>query len=81
MKAVNSGEKAMASEDSQMEPVITEAVRSRSSYFKKQSDSLTFEGVRRLLEDDLGLETFTLDAYKQLIKKLLQEIYHYGRCA
>lgn len=73
MKAAKSEAKVMASQDSQMEAVITEAVRSRSSYFKKQSDSLTFEGVRRLLEDDMGLETFTLDAYKQLIKKLLQE--------
>ena len=36
--------------------------------------SLTFEGVRRLLEKDLGLETSTLDGHKQLIKKLLQEV-------
>jgi len=73
LKAAKSEAKAMATEDSQMETTITEAVRSRSSYFRKQSDSLTFEGVRRFLENDLGLKTFTLDAHKQLIKKLLQE--------
>ncbi|KAH9298680.1 hypothetical protein KI387_030362, partial [Taxus chinensis] len=38
--------------------------------------SLTFEGVRRLLEKDLGLETFTLDAHKKLIKTLLQENFY-----
>lgn len=73
LKAAKSKAKAMATDDSQMETTITKAVRSRSSYFRKQSDSLTFEGVRRLLEKDLGLETFTLDGHKQLIKKLLQE--------
>lgn len=73
MKAAKSKAKAMATDDAQMETTITKAVRSRSSYFRKQSDSLTFEGVRRLLEKDLGLETSTLDGHKQFIKKLLQE--------
>ncbi|KAE8715453.1 auxin-induced protein 5NG4 [Hibiscus syriacus] len=35
---------------------ITTAICSRVGHFKEQSDSLTFEGVRRLLEKDLGLQ-------------------------
>ncbi|XP_039003229.1 nucleolar protein 12-like [Hibiscus syriacus] len=50
---------------------ITTAMRSRVGHFKEQSDSLTFEGVRRLLEKDLGLETFALDVHKRFVKQCL----------
>eukprot|EP00252_Welwitschia_mirabilis_P028056 TRINITY_DN9946_c0_g1_i1.p1 TRINITY_DN9946_c0_g1~~TRINITY_DN9946_c0_g1_i1.p1 ORF type:complete len:508 (-),score=176.50 TRINITY_DN9946_c0_g1_i1:362-1885(-) len=61
----------MASVDQE---TIIQAVRSCSSTFKSQSESLTFEGVRRLLEKEIGLEPFTLDSHKQLIKRLLEEV-------
>ncbi|KAK3036780.1 hypothetical protein RJ639_030810 [Escallonia herrerae] len=35
--------------------------------------SLTFEGVRRLLEKDLGLNTYALDVHKRYIKHLLEK--------
>lgn len=38
------------------------------------SSSLTLEGVRRMLEKDMGLETFALDAHKRFIKQCLQEV-------
>ncbi|BFG19105.1 hypothetical protein CerSpe_053780 [Prunus speciosa] len=53
---------------------IKDVMRSRVPYFKEQSEySLTFEGVRRLLEKDLGLETFALDVHKRFVKEHLVE--------
>ncbi|XP_027334584.1 myb-like protein X isoform X5 [Abrus precatorius] len=54
-----------------IESQIQTAMRSRVSHFKEQSDSLTFEGVRRLLEKDLGLEEYALDVHKRFIKQCL----------
>ncbi|KAJ7965583.1 DNA ligase 1-like isoform X1 [Quillaja saponaria] len=54
-----------------IESQIQETMRTRVSHFKEQSDSLTFEGVRRLLEKDLGLETYALDVHKRFIKQCL----------
>ncbi|XP_014502070.1 DNA ligase 1 [Vigna radiata var. radiata] len=54
-----------------IESQIETAMRSRVSHFKEQSDSLTFEGVRRLLEKDLGLEEYALDVHKRFIKQCL----------
>ncbi|XP_021285403.1 DNA ligase 1 isoform X3 [Herrania umbratica] len=62
-------EPTAASED--IESRITTAMRSRVGHFKEQADSLTFEGVRRLLEKDLGLETFALDVRKRFVKQCL----------
>ncbi|CAN6583874.1 unnamed protein product [Malus baccata var. baccata] len=53
---------------------IKTAMRLRVPYFKEQSDSLTFEGVRRVLEKDLGLETFALDVHKRFVKEHLVEV-------
>ncbi|XVF64593.1 hypothetical protein PTKIN_Ptkin09bG0180900 [Pterospermum kingtungense] len=61
---------ATASADD-IESRITTAMRSRVGHFKEQSDSLTFEGVRRLLEKDLGLETLALDVHKRFVKQCL----------
>ncbi|MBA0720913.1 hypothetical protein Golax_008511 [Gossypium laxum] len=63
--------KGAAAEMDDIESRITTAMRSRVGHFKEQSDSLTFEGVRRLLEKDLGLETFALDVRKRFVKQCL----------
>ncbi|KZV26682.1 hypothetical protein F511_34726 [Dorcoceras hygrometricum] len=52
---------------------IEHGVRSRLQHFKDQADSLTLESVRRLLEKDLGLEKFALDAHKRFIRQYLEK--------
>ncbi|XLS75235.1 hypothetical protein HN51_032100, partial [Arachis hypogaea] len=47
------------------------AIRSRLSHFKQHSDSLTFEGICRLLEKDLVLQQFSLDSHKTFINNYL----------
>ncbi|KAJ8773393.1 hypothetical protein K2173_028570 [Erythroxylum novogranatense] len=42
-------------------------------HFKEQADSLAFEGVRRLIQKDLGLEQYALDVHKRYIKQCLFE--------
>ncbi|XP_022993822.1 glutamic acid-rich protein-like isoform X1 [Cucurbita maxima] len=54
-----------------IETKIQNAMLSRVSHFKEQADSLTFEGVRRLLENDLCMETYALDVHKRYIKQCL----------
>ncbi|KAF5739661.1 hypothetical protein HS088_TW12G00870 [Tripterygium wilfordii] len=56
-----------------LESRIKAAVRSRIAYFKEQADSLTLEGVRRLLEKDMGLDTRELDSHKGFIRQSLDE--------
>ncbi|KAK4756221.1 hypothetical protein SAY87_006348 [Trapa incisa] len=58
-----------------IESQIKTAMSSRVSHLRKQSDcsSLTFEGVRRLIEKDLGLEVHALDVHKRFIKQCLLE--------
>ncbi|CAN1235911.1 hypothetical protein LINPERPRIM_LOCUS4648 [Linum perenne] len=60
-----------------VESNIRTAMKSRVSYFKEQADSLTFEGVRRVLEEDLGLEKFALDVHKRFVKQMLLEVNHF----
>ncbi|KAF8024971.1 hypothetical protein BT93_F1965 [Corymbia citriodora subsp. variegata] len=71
---------AAASRDSpeDMESQIKAAMQSRVSHFKEEADSLTFEGVRRLIERDLGLETHALDIHKRFIKQCLLECLEGG---
>ncbi|KAL3592418.1 hypothetical protein D5086_011058 [Populus alba] len=57
-----------------IESQVKEAMVSRVIHFKAQADSLTFEGVRRLLEKDLGLEKFALDVHKRFVKQCLFEV-------
>ncbi|XVF36891.1 hypothetical protein REPUB_Repub19eG0097900 [Reevesia pubescens] len=61
-----------------VESRITTAMRSRVAHFKEQADSLTFEGVRRLLEKDLGLEKFALDIHKRFVKQCLLKFLDAG---
>ena len=42
--------------------------------YSLKCSSLTFEGVRRLLEKDLGLETYDLDVHKRFIKQCLVKV-------
>ncbi|XP_057974023.1 uncharacterized protein LOC131161964 isoform X1 [Malania oleifera] len=67
------GRKEMKEEAQGMESRIKSAMRSLVGQFKEQADSLTFEGVRRLLEKDLGLETYALDVHKRFVKQCLSE--------
>ncbi|KAI6689398.1 hypothetical protein NL676_026226 [Syzygium grande] len=60
------------------ESQIKAAMQSRVSHFKEEADSLTFEGVRRLIEKDLGLETHALDVHKRFIKQCLLECLEGG---
>ncbi|KAL1542598.1 DNA ligase 1-like [Salvia divinorum] len=57
-----------------LELQLERAVIARLQHFKDQADSLTLESVRRLLEKDLGLENFTLDAHKRFIRHFLEKI-------
>ncbi|KAI3733153.1 hypothetical protein L1987_64371 [Smallanthus sonchifolius] len=56
-----------------MESLIQQAMKPRVQHFRDQADSLTFEGVRRLLEKDLDLETYALDKHKKFVKQLLEK--------
>ncbi|KAJ0233164.1 Translation initiation factor [Hirschfeldia incana] len=51
-----------------MEVQILAAMRSRVTYLKTKADSVTFASVRRLLEEDMGLEKYALDAHKSFVK-------------
>ncbi|KAL1559543.1 DNA ligase 1-like [Salvia divinorum] len=67
----------MADEDEEkqtLEQQLEGAVTARLQHFKDQADSLTLESVRRLLEKDLGLEKFALDAHKRFIRHYLEKI-------
>lgn len=59
--------------DQSIESRIHQAMRSRVQHFRDQADSLTFEGVRRLLEKDLVLDTYALDTHKKYVKQLLEK--------
>ncbi|CAL5202970.1 unnamed protein product [Lathyrus oleraceus] len=60
-------------DDVDVQSQIQTAIRSRASHFKQQADSLTYEGVRRLLEKDLAFEEFSLDSHKRFIKQCLEK--------
>ncbi|KAJ6337423.1 hypothetical protein OIU76_007156 [Salix suchowensis] len=72
-QATETVKKETPDESLDIESQVKEAMLSRVSHFKKQADSLTFEGVRRLLEKDLGLENFALDVHKRFVKQCLIE--------
>ncbi|KAI3984121.1 hypothetical protein MKX01_035248 [Papaver californicum] len=67
--------KKMEEEGSDFEKQITTAMKARVGHFKDQADSLTLEGVRRVIEKDLGMETFALDVQKRFVKNCLQECF------
>ncbi|GAB2232227.1 hypothetical protein Drorol1_Dr00011254 [Drosera rotundifolia] len=63
----------MDSAAGEIESKIKAALRSRVSYFREQADSLTFVGVRRLLEEDLGFDMYALDPHKKFVKTYLEQ--------
>ncbi|KAF3774500.1 AP-3 complex subunit mu [Nymphaea thermarum] len=66
----------MESSEPELYHIISNAMRQHLPAFREQADSLTLEGVRRLLEKDLGLEMFSLDTHKRFIKQCLHECLH-----
>ncbi|EPS59707.1 hypothetical protein M569_15097, partial [Genlisea aurea] len=53
------------------ESKIEKALWERADYFCANSEEISMAGVRRLLEDDLGLDKGTLDAFKKFISQKL----------
>lgn len=45
--------------------------------FSSACSSLTFEGARRAVEQDLGMKRFSLDVHKKFIKRCLEEVYKF----
>ncbi|WVZ51355.1 hypothetical protein U9M48_002507 [Paspalum notatum var. saurae] len=68
------GEKDQASSNDISEDMIKEAIEKRASYFRKNSETLTLQGVRRTLEEDLKLQKKALDAYKTFITTELDQV-------
>uniref|UniRef100_A0A7N0TSC2 Histone chaperone domain-containing protein n=1 Tax=Kalanchoe fedtschenkoi TaxID=63787 RepID=A0A7N0TSC2_KALFE len=56
------------------ESIVKEALMKRTDYFRTNLDNVTMAGVRRLLEDDLKLDTYCLDPFKKFINGELDEI-------
>ncbi|XVE55355.1 hypothetical protein DITRI_Ditri03aG0152000 [Diplodiscus trichospermus] len=56
------------------ESTIQKAIRKRALYIKANSEKVTMAGLRRLLEEDLKLDKYTLDAYKKFITEELDEV-------
>ncbi|MBA0595773.1 hypothetical protein Gorai_012630, partial [Gossypium raimondii] len=56
------------------ESKIKKAIRNRASYVKANSEKVTMAGLRRLLEEDLKLDKYTLDPYKKFIAEQLDEL-------
>ncbi|KAL1199520.1 hypothetical protein V5N11_011145 [Cardamine amara subsp. amara] len=50
---------------------ILAAMRSRATYLRDKADLVTLESVRRLLEEDMGLEKYALDVHKSFVKEHL----------
>ncbi|KAL4559205.1 hypothetical protein LXL04_031339 [Taraxacum kok-saghyz] len=56
------------------EDMIKDAIWKKAEHFRSKSEELTVAGVRRLIEEDLELEKFSLDPFKKLISKQLDEV-------
>lgn len=57
-----------------VEALLPSAVSARAAHIRNESGSITLAGVRRLLEEDLGLDKFFLDSQKALIRQLVDEV-------
>ncbi|CAA7019678.1 unnamed protein product [Microthlaspi erraticum] len=67
--------KSVAEESKQvLKSDIKKALRKRSSYIKANSEKITMGILRRLLEQDLKLEKFSLDIHKKFISEELEEV-------
>jgi hypothetical protein len=68
---------ALGEEDesvSDLRSSLGRALEARSSDLRKQADTLTLPGVRRLLEKDLQLKPHHLDSHKLLVKQLVDKV-------
>uniref|UniRef100_A0A0A9D786 DEK-C domain-containing protein n=1 Tax=Arundo donax TaxID=35708 RepID=A0A0A9D786_ARUDO len=68
------GGKDQASGTHISEDLIKDAIDKRASYFRENSETLTLQGVRRTLEEDLKLEKKALDAYKKFVTTELDRV-------
>eukprot|EP00249_Psilotum_nudum_P006188 c19523_g1_i1 orf=644-1618(-) len=59
---------------SEIEALLTSTISARASHIRESIESLSLADVRRLLEEDLGLEKFQLDVHKLLIRKIVDEV-------
>ncbi|KAF3323803.1 eukaryotic translation initiation factor 5B-like protein [Carex littledalei] len=57
----------------ELETEVKKRILARAPEFKAQASSLTFEGARRAVEQDLGMRRFSLDVHKKFIKRCLEE--------
>ncbi|VVB11636.1 unnamed protein product [Arabis nemorensis] len=58
-------------ESTDIEFKILAAMRSRVTDLRDKADSFTFVSVRRLLEEDMGLDKYALDVHKGFVKEHL----------
>uniref|UniRef100_A0A0E0J2U0 DEK-C domain-containing protein n=1 Tax=Oryza nivara TaxID=4536 RepID=A0A0E0J2U0_ORYNI len=68
------GDKDHSSGSDISEATIKNAIVKRASYFRENSETITLQGVRRTLEEDLKLQKKALDAYKSFISTELDNI-------
>ncbi|VYS48280.1 unnamed protein product [Arabidopsis thaliana] len=68
----NSGKSNLKNVDAtEIEFKILAALRSRVTYLRNEADCFTLVSVRRMLEEDIGLEKCDLDVYKSFVKEHL----------
>ncbi|CAI9773877.1 unnamed protein product [Fraxinus pennsylvanica] len=58
---------------------IKKAIWDRADHFMANSENITLVGVRRLLEEDLGLDKNTLDPFKKLISEQIDQVLNSDR--
>lgn len=56
------------------ESTIKKAIWERANHFLANSETITLVGVRRLLEEDLGLDINTLDPFKKYISQQIDQV-------
>ncbi|XP_056693878.1 uncharacterized protein [Spinacia oleracea] len=66
-------------EDTESKPVpseitIKKAIWDRASYLRENSENITLAGLRRLLEEDLEFEKYSLDPFKKFIGLEVDEV-------
>ncbi|KAL6504003.1 hypothetical protein OROGR_025926 [Orobanche gracilis] len=56
------------------EASVKKAIWRRADHFQANAESITLAGVRRLLEEDLGLEKNTLNPFKKFIREEIDQV-------
>ncbi|PRQ26528.1 putative histone chaperone domain CHZ [Rosa chinensis] len=73
-KSKTEGSKSSTNKKAPTEAMIKLALGKRGSYIKANTEKLTMGELRRVLEKDLKLETYSLDPYKKFINQQLDEV-------